>query len=183
MASEAGVNQSLIHYYFGTKDGLILAVLEDMNRELLERQTRMYETPDSFSDKWAQACRFFEEDLASGWVPLIMELSGLGLANPAIAAEVRKINAPWRALIRKVAARALDHFGVDGLSPDEVTAFLVCFWRGMELDLMLGVPEAEGHHRQSLQSFERLLRWLEAERASIRAPALGPQASHARPQP
>src|SRR5262245_46532438 len=66
VASEAGVNQSLIHYYFGTKDGLILAVLEDMNRELLERQTRMYEAPDSFSDKWAQACRFFEEDLGSG---------------------------------------------------------------------------------------------------------------------
>jgi AcrR family transcriptional regulator len=172
VATEAGVNQSLIHYYFGTKDGLILAVLEDMSRELLDRQVAMYGTHERFADKWAQACRFFEEDLRSGWVRLLMEMSALGLANPAVAAEVRKITAPWRALVQSGVRDALEHFGITSVRAEEVTAYVFCFWRGMELDIMTGIPEEEGHHRRSLEVFGRFLRWLEAERAAGRPAAL-----------
>jgi AcrR family transcriptional regulator len=172
VAAEAGVNQSLIHYYFGTKDGLILAVLDDMSRELLERQVAMYDAQATFADKWAQACRFFEEDLRSGWVRLLMEMSALGLANPAVAAEVRKITAPWRALVRSGVGDALQHFGLPSARVEEITTYLMCFWRGMELDIMLGVPEDEGHHRRSLEAFGRFLRWLDAERAAGRPAAL-----------
>jgi len=172
VATEAGVNQSLIHYYFGTKDGLILAVLADMSRELLERQAAMYGTHEDFADKWVEACRFFSEDLRSGWVRLLMEMSALGVANPAVGAEVRKITAPWRALLQGVVGEALAHFGLTAVTAEEVTAFVVCFWRGMELDIMLGVPESEGHHRRSLVAVERFLRWLEAERAAGRPATL-----------
>jgi AcrR family transcriptional regulator len=172
VAAEAGVNQSLIHYYFGTKDGLILAVLEDMSLELLERQVAMYGAQPSFADKWAQACRFFEEDLRSGWVRLVMEMTALGVANPAVGAEVRKILAPWRALIRSAVGEALEHFGLPATRVEEITTYLMCFWRGMELDIMVGVPEDEGHHRRSLEAFGRFLRWLEAERAAGRPAAL-----------
>ena len=44
VAAEAGVNQSLIHYYFGTKERLTLAVLERMNLTLLKRQAEMFES-------------------------------------------------------------------------------------------------------------------------------------------
>ena len=66
VAVEAGVNQSLIHYYFGTKERLTLAVLERMNQALLKRQAEMFQTVGSVADKWAQACRFYETDLRSG---------------------------------------------------------------------------------------------------------------------
>ena len=124
------------------------------------------------ADKWAEACRFFEEDLRSGWVRLLMEMSALGLANPAVAAEVRKITAPWRALVQSGVREALEHFGITSVRAEEVTAYLFCFWRGMELDIMTGVPEADGHHRRSLEAFGRFLRWLEAERAAGRPAAL-----------
>jgi AcrR family transcriptional regulator len=172
VAAEAGVNQSLIHYYFGTKDGLILAVLQDMSRDLLERQVAMYDAQATFADKWTQACRFFEEDLRSGWVRLLMEMSALGLANPAVAAEVRKITAPWRALVRSAVSDALRHFGLPSARVEELTTYVMCFWRGMELDIMLGVREDEGHHRRSLETFGRFIRWLEAERAAGRPAAL-----------
>jgi len=164
VAAEAGVNQSLIYYYFGTKDRLILAVLADMNQELLKRQAEMYRGHEGIADKWAEACRFFEADLRSGWVRLLMEMSALGLSNPAVAAEVRKINAPWRALLEGVARDALEHFGFTTLTAEEVGTYVGCFWRGMELDIMLGVPESEGHHRGSLAAFGRFLSWLEAAR-------------------
>src|SRR6266478_5581994 len=79
VAAEAGVNQSL-HYYFGTKERLTLAVLERMNQTLLKRQAEMFESTGSVADKWAQACHFYESDLQSGYVRLLMELSALGFS-------------------------------------------------------------------------------------------------------
>ena len=38
----------------------------------------------------------------------------------------------------------------------------------MDVELLLGVTEAVGHHRQALATFERFLRWLETERSARR---------------
>jgi AcrR family transcriptional regulator len=173
VATEAGVNQSLIHYYFGTKERLMLAVLERMNHALLKRQAEMFEAPVSFADKWAQACRFYQADLDSGYVRLLVELSALGVSNRAVGQEVRKLRAQWRALLERVVGEALEHFQIRSISAEEVTAYLVGFWHGMELEMMLGLPEEESHYWTSLAAFDRFLRWLEAERAAGRRPALG----------
>src|SRR5260370_40066141 len=101
VAAEAGVNQSLIHYYFGTKERLTLAVLERMNQTLLKRQAEMFESTGSVADKWAQACHFYESDLQSGYVRLLMELSALGFSNATIGDEVRKLRGQWRALLQQ----------------------------------------------------------------------------------
>ena len=171
VALEAGVNQSLIHYYFGTKERLTLAVLERMNHTLLKRQAEMLETTGSIADKWAQACRFYESDLRSGYVRLLMELSALGVSNPAIGDEVRKIRGQWRALLEQAVAAALEHFQIRSVAPEEVTAYLVGFWYGMEM--VLGLPEEESHYWASLATFERFLRWLEAQRRNGHSPTLG----------
>jgi len=172
IAAEAGVNQSLIHYYFGTKEKLMLAVVGWMNEALLKRQTEMYDSPGTFAEKWAQACRFYEQDLASGYTRLVIELSGMGVSNPTVGQEVRKIRAQWRALIQRVAGEALEHFGIRSVTPEEVEAYITCFWEGMDLEMMLGVSEEEGHHWQSLRTFERFLRYLESEKAAGRRPAI-----------
>jgi AcrR family transcriptional regulator len=172
VAAQAGVNQSLIHYYFGTKEGLTLAVLERMNAALLARQAAMFEAPTSFAAKWAQACRFYEEDLASGYVRLLTELSALGISNPTIGAEIRKIRAQWRALLSRVVGEALAHLGLHSVDADVVTAYVTAFWFGMEIEMLLGVREEEGHYRRSLAAFEQFVRWLERERAEGRSPAL-----------
>ncbi len=172
VAAEAGVNQSLIHYHFGTKEKLMLAVMEQMNEALFKRQTAMYDSPLSFPEKWAQACRFYEQDLASGYTRLLMELSGLGITNPAIGLEVREIRSQWRGLLQRVAREALEHFGITSVTAEEVAAYVMSFWVGMDLEMMLGVSEEEGHYWQSLRTFERFLRWLEAETAAGRRPII-----------
>ena len=173
VAAEAGVNQSLIHYYFGTKERLTLAVLERMNQMLLKRQAEMFESTGSVADKWAQACRFYESDLQSGYVRLLMELSALGVSNAAIGDEVRKLRGQWRALLEQAVEGALEHFGIRSVSAKHVTAYLVAFWYGMELEMVLGLPEEESHYWASLATFERFLRWLETERREGHPPTLG----------
>src|SRR5512145_3040833 len=68
IARDAGVNHALISYYFGGKDRLVIAVLDEANRRLLDRQQRLYSEAGGFADKWARARRFYESDLASGFV-------------------------------------------------------------------------------------------------------------------
>jgi AcrR family transcriptional regulator len=173
VATEAGVNQSLIHYYFGTKERLTLAVLERMNQTLLKRQAEMFESTASVAEKWAQACRFYESDIRSGYVRLLMELSALGVSNAAIGDEMRKLRAQWRALLERVVDDALEHFGIRSVSAEQVTAYLVAFWYGMEMEMVLGLSEEESHYWASLATFERFLRWLETERREGHPPTLG----------
>src|SRR6187397_3611741 len=42
IADAAGVPLSQIHYHFGSRQNLVLAVLADENARLLERQSRLY---------------------------------------------------------------------------------------------------------------------------------------------
>src|SRR4051812_10475548 len=42
VAQRAGVPLSQVHYHFGSKGGLVLALLESENARRLQRQSRMY---------------------------------------------------------------------------------------------------------------------------------------------
>jgi hypothetical protein len=102
-----------------------------------------------------------------------MELSALGVSSPAIGDEVRKIRAQWRALLERAVDAALDRFGIRSVSAEEITAYLVGFWYGMEMEMVLGLPEEESHYRASLATFERFLRWLDTQRREGHPPTLG----------
>src|SRR5690349_2714490 len=70
IARDAGVNHALINYHFRSKDQLVIDVLDAMNQRLLSRQAAMYDSGDGFAQKWASARRFYQDDLASGFVRL-----------------------------------------------------------------------------------------------------------------
>src|SRR5437867_12736714 len=56
VGAEAGVNLSLIHYYFGSRDRLLLAILEQMDADLLARQRAMYgQGETTLAENWRQA--------------------------------------------------------------------------------------------------------------------------------
>ena len=82
IAKGAGVNHALINYHFRSKDQLVIAVLDEANRQLLERQHRLYRSAAGFAEKWAQARGFYRSDLASGFVRVQAELWAASLSNP-----------------------------------------------------------------------------------------------------
>ena len=90
VATAAGVPLSQIQYHFGSKDGMVLALFEYLNGQLLERQHRMFADPNlSFSEKWNLACDFLDTDIDSGYVRVFQELTAAGWSNPEIGAALR----------------------------------------------------------------------------------------------
>jgi AcrR family transcriptional regulator len=169
VAAEASVHLSLIHYYFESREGLLLAVLERINQELLDRQRVMYASGDlSLAEKWRQAIAFYRQDLTSGYVRSLMELAGQGFANPRLGTAVRELMRGWRDLLTEVAAETLPRLGVTDIAPAEVASAIVTFWYGMELQHSLEITEEEGRLWQTAETLGRLIERLETGGRQIR---------------
>lgn len=167
IAGEAGVNHAMIHYYFGTKDKLVIAALDESNRKLLERQAEMYHQPGGFAQKWAVARKFFEQDLESGFVKVQMELWAASLSNPELAREFKPRIKEWRRIIEKAVGVALEYYELDlPVPPAAISTWIIEFWVGMEFSMLLGLTESETNHKVALDAMQLLLENLESKAKS-----------------
>ena len=66
VAEAARMPLSQIHYHFGSKEDLVLALLAYKNERLLNRQAAMYAQDLPLWKRWKQACDYLDEDLAIG---------------------------------------------------------------------------------------------------------------------
>lgn len=102
----AGMPLSQIHYHFGGKQGMVLALLRRENEQLLERQRTMYAADVPLWRRYEQACDFLEDDLASGYVRMLQEMVAAGWADPAIGGQVTQLLRGWFELLGRVADEA-----------------------------------------------------------------------------
>lgn len=166
VAERAGVQLSLVHYHFGSKQQLLVAVLEREDARLLERQQRLYATPGPLADKWRTACDFLDDDVRSGYVRVLWELWAAGLADPELAARWRAGMAAWRELLESVFAAWVDDLQLQlPLSPRVLASLLANVFQGIEIELLAGVPEDEAPHREALEGIGQLIENAEARAA------------------
>lgn len=168
IARDAGVNHALINYHFRSKDQLVLAVLDEANRQLLARQRAMYAGPQGFARKWAEARRFYKRDLASGFVRVQAELWAASLANAELREKfIPRIHA-WTRLVAQGVEEALSMLEAAGVKlPPPFTAGVIGswigkFWIGMEFSDLLGAREDRIEHQKALDAMESLLEALDA---------------------
>lgn len=163
IAEDAGVPLSQIHYHFGGKRNLILALLDRENARLLERQAAMYDSDLPLSKQWEQACDFLEDDLASGYVRVLQEMMAAGWSDPEVAAAVRRDLRGWFDLLTAVAERALARLGGPGpFGPAEAAALASAAFLGAEALILLGFDEAQIPSRAALRRVADVLRRVEA---------------------
>jgi AcrR family transcriptional regulator len=162
IAEAAGVPLSQIHYHFGSKQNLMLAVLDVENRQRLARQAAMYESNLPLWKQWQQACDFFDEDIESGYVRVLMEMTAAGWSNPEIAGPVSAQIQGWFDLLVEVARRAAERFGSPGpFTWEELAALAGLPFLGAEAVILLGLDESKIASRQALRKIGELLRMLE----------------------
>ena len=161
VADEAGVPLSQIHYHFGSKQELVLALLRSENERLLDRQRAMFASDLPLWKRWEMACDFLEDDLESGYVRVLHEMAAAGWSDEAIASEVRDDLGKWFDLLANVASGAAGEVGLGPFTPDEVAALAGLPFLGAETLILLGFTERQVPVRSALRKVGELLRALE----------------------
>jgi AcrR family transcriptional regulator len=163
VAERAGVQLSLVHYHFGSKQSVLVAVLERENEKLLERQQALFRGPGPLSAKWRAACRFLEDDLESGFVRILWELWAAGLADEQLAARWRDATAGWRRLMAEVVEEWSREVGLElPISATAVATLVANLFQGLEVEILAGVSEAEAPHLEVLEAVAQLIERIEA---------------------
>ena len=159
VAEAAEVPLSQIHYHFGSKRHLILAVLDAENQRLLDRQREMFDAPDPLWVRWEMACDFLDADVESGYVRILQEMIVAGWSDGDVAAAVRDMLGDWYLLLTEVARREQER-GSDlaGFTPDEVAALMGTPFLGAEELILLGFKEDTLPIRSALRKVGVLLR-------------------------
>jgi AcrR family transcriptional regulator len=162
IAERAGVQLSLVHYHFRTKQQLLAAVLARENERLLERQRALYAAPEPLAAKWTTACAYLREDLRTGYVRILWELWAVGLADEELAARWREALAGWRDLLTEVAERWEEDHGIDlPISPRALATLVGNAFLGAEAEILAGVSENDAPHLEALESVAQLIEWAE----------------------
>jgi AcrR family transcriptional regulator len=160
VAEAAGVPLSQIHYHFGSKQGLLLALFEYLNAQLLDRQNALFGNATlELSEQWDRACQYLDDDIASGYVRVLQELIAASWADAEVAKVVRTGIMGWVDLIVDLARRAERELGGLGpFSPEEVGALIANAFIGSESLYLLGFEKKGSPVRQALRRVGDLIR-------------------------
>jgi AcrR family transcriptional regulator len=165
VAERADARLSLVHYHFGSKGGLLVAVLEHLTEDLLERQGTLFSDDRSFADQWRTACDYLREDVSSGYVRILWELWAAGLADPELAERWRATQRGWKDLIEERLER-LEGDGVElPMRPRALATLIGNLFEGAETEILAGVTEDESPHLEALEACGELIE--RAERGRI----------------
>ena len=159
IAEAAEVPLSQIHYHFGSKQQLILAVLAAENERLLERQRTMFDAPEPLWVRWEHACDFLDTDVESGYVRILQEMIAAGWSDRVVAESVRGMIGGWYRLLADVARREQEA-GADlyGFTPEEVATLMATPFLGAEELILLGVTEDTQPMKSALRKVGAILR-------------------------
>ena len=109
----------------------------------------MYGAAAGFAQKWAEARRFYEDDLASGFVRLQAELWAASLSNPGLREKFLPRLLAWKKLVLGAVREAMAALQADGVklpppfTPEVIACWISEFWLGMEFADLLGVKEEQ----------------------------------------
>jgi AcrR family transcriptional regulator len=139
VADRAGVPLSQIHYHFGGRQGLVLALLAQQNDQLIERQQTMYGAQVPLWQRYEQACDFLKDDLDSGYVRMLQEMIAAGWTDSAIGAEVTRLLRAWFDLLESVIVEAAAEVGDLGpFNPRNLATLVGLGFMGGESMMLLG---------------------------------------------
>jgi AcrR family transcriptional regulator len=150
LAEEAGVNNGLVHYYFGSIENLLVRTLERFTDRLIARQRALYADPDiPFIEKWRTAMRFLlSEDVE--YEKVWYELQALAWNRTELRERVDHVDAEWRSVLIEALAEPRKRYGIE-MPLDALVSLVITFNEGIILERLSGIEA--GH--------DALLEWID----------------------
>ncbi len=162
VAEQAHVPLSQLHYHFGSKQGLILALFAGENQRRLDRQRAMYAEDLPLWQRYERACDYLEDDLESGYVRVLQEMIAAGWSNLGVCEAVRELLSGWFQVLGDVVREAERRYGSLGpFTAEELAALVGCAFIGAEALLLLGFDRQLLPIRSALRRAGVVLRQLE----------------------
>lgn len=167
LAEEAGANQGLIHYYFGSMEELFLRVLERFTDRLIERQRSMYDSAASYPEKWREAMRYLDADRP--YQKIWLELQAMSWNRPKYQKRVAKVHAAWCGSMREAVSAAVSRYSLEqtGLSADAWIALIATVNEGIMLERLAGIDRG---HDELLTAIQCWLDGMEQQAARDESP-------------
>jgi len=134
IASRAGCNQGLVFYYFGSVTNLLLAALDAVSAERLERYEAAVAGAGSATELVAVAAAIFREDLDAGYVTVLVEMIAGASSVPGLGPEVARRIAPWTEFAKRATQTVLAGSPLGSLlPPGEIAYAIVAVYLGIEM--------------------------------------------------
>ena len=149
LASEAGLNHGLVHYYFGSVENVLVRVLERFTHRLTERQREMYAADVPFIEKWRTAMRYLGED--APYQKIWLELQALAWNHPELKLAVADVNAQWRSVLTEAFTEPRERYGIE-MPLEALVSLVMTFNEGIMLERLSGVEAGQ----------RELLDWIDA---------------------
>jgi AcrR family transcriptional regulator len=150
IARRAGCNQGLVFYHFGSVVNLLLAALDAVSSERLERYTAAVEAVGSPGELVGVAASVFEEDLDAGHVAVLVAMIAGSSSTPGLGAEVADRIAPWTEFARRSVEAALGDSALASVLPTEDAAHaVVAMYLGLEM-----LSHLDGDRSRALALFD-----------------------------
>jgi AcrR family transcriptional regulator len=137
LAEEAGVNNGLVHYYFGSNENLLVRALERFTERLIDRQRELYASDLPFVEKWRTAMRYLvSEDVT--YEKVWLELQALAWNDAGIRERLARVNAEWREVLTEAFREPHRELGIP-MPLDALVSLVITFNIGVIVERLGGI--------------------------------------------
>jgi AcrR family transcriptional regulator len=134
IAERAGSNQGLVFYHFGSVANLLLAALDAVSADRLEKYNAAVEAVDSPTALVDVAAAIFRQDLDAGHVTVLVEMIAGASSTPGLGEEVAARIGPWFEFARRAIEKGLGDSPLGAVVPSADVAYgVVALYLGLDM--------------------------------------------------
>jgi TetR/AcrR family transcriptional regulator len=166
LAEEVGLKRQSVHYYFGTIEELLVAVIRSSIEKVHTRARRVLESDEPLRVIW---------ELGAKVTPVVFEFSAMAVRSEAIRAEMKRYVEEFRRIEAQALARHLELRGIKPSIPPIVTAIVINgISHALAMERALGISEGHAETKAFIED------WLRAFAQQGATPSGYPQPEKAR---
>lgn len=134
IAAAGSFSPALVLYHFGSVDGLLLAALDRVSSERLQRYEARLRGVSSLRDLAAALEELYGEDLELGQLTAVQEIVGAMAFDAQLGREIANRMQPWIAFAEQLAARIMARSPLASLvDPAVVGSAVIALYMGLEI--------------------------------------------------